>query len=158
MKTRINHVLTGALALSTFFVCFYAFAGDNVVAPQDFLVLVLDAIKGFGGLSWVLKISVIITILISSMKVSFLNQMLWSKLGAFKAWAAPILGLIAGILSLAQGGEITLVAVFAYISAGAGAIILHEILDSVKSLPGIGASWLWIIELISAALGKKEVK
>lgn len=154
MKIRLEHLLAGGFATLSLFVCGYAFAGD-VVSPQDFFALVLEAIKGFGGVSWVLKIASIITIIISSMKVSFLNDLIWSKLGAFKSWVAPILGLIAGILMLSKDGGLTLAGVFAYISAGGGAIILHELLDSIKAIPGLGPTWIWIINMIEASLGKK---
>ena len=136
-------------------ICFttcYAFAQD--VAPVDFFTQVLTAIKTFGGLSWVLKISSIVTLLIASMKVSFLNQYLWTKLGAAQAWVAPILGLIAGILSLMSGGQpLSIAALLAYLSAGSGAIILHELLDSLKALPGLGAIYVAAINVIENVLG-----
>lgn len=124
----------------------------------DFLSQVLAAIKQFGGLPTVGKIALIIALLISSMKVSVLNQLLWSKLGAAKVWVAPLLGLIAGILDLANSGQVTLASVFAYISAGAGAIILHELLDSVKKIPKLGELWVKVIEIVQRALKGPEPK
>lgn len=124
------------------------------IPVSDFLSQVLDAVKGFGGLSWLLKISAVITVILASMKVSFMRDLVWDKLGAAKAWAAPILGLIVGILNLATaGGHITLPAILAYVSAGAGAIILHELLDTLKAVPGIGPKWVEIISVISAFTG-----
>lgn len=142
------------LFVSTVFVTGYAFADEVVVAPQDFLAQVLDAIKNFGGLSTMLKISSIVALIVASMKVSFLNDLVWSKLGAAKVWLAPVLGLVAGVLGLGSGGApITLASVFAYVSAGAGAVILHEILDSVKAIPGLGAGYVSFINMIESVLG-----
>ncbi len=135
------------------FVTFYAMAQD-VTAPQDFLAQVLETIAKFGGLSIFVKVSVVITLIIASMKVSILNDLIWSKLGQFKAWVAPILGLVAGILGLFIDGHTpTPQSIFAYISAGAGAIILHELLDTIKAIPGIGSTYVMIINIIEGALG-----
>ncbi len=125
---------------------------------NSFLGQVLQAIKNFGGLPTVLKIASIIALIVASMKVSILNELLWSKLGAAKVWVAPLLGLVAGVLDLAQSGQVTLASVFAYISAGAGAIILHELLDSIKKLPKLGQVYVTIIELIQKALKGPAVK
>lgn len=125
---------------------------------SDFLSQVLQVIKEFGGLPTVLKIAAIITLLISSMKVSVLNELVWSKLGDFKPWAAPILGLIAGILDLAKAGTVSWASVFAYVSAGAGALILHDLLDSVKAIPKLGAVYVKLIELVQKALGPAATK
>lgn len=146
--------LSPLLLLSIMFTGAYAFAESNVISPGDFLSQVLQAIQGFGGLSWMLKVAAVVTLVIASMKVSVLNQLLWSKLGAAQAWVAPILGLVGGILSLSAGGHsITLQAVLAYVSAGAGAIILHELLDTVKAIPGLGSIYVQIINAIEGALG-----
>lgn len=155
MKLKLQHILSGLFAIFSLFVCFYTFADDSVIAPQDFLTQVLAAIQSLGGLSWALKIAAVITVIISSMKVSFLNQLIWSKLGAFQAWVAPVLGLVAGIISLYGSGSVSLAALFAYVSAGAGAVILHELLDTAKAIPGLGATWVWVIGLIEGALGAK---
>lgn len=133
-------------------------AASQELPASDFLTQVLQAIKDFGGLPTVLKIAAIITLLLSSMKVTILNELVWSKLGDFKPWAAPILGLIAGLLDLAKAGTVTWASVFAYISAGAGAIILHDLLDSVKSIPKLGDIYIKLIELIQKALGPAATK
>lgn len=133
-------------------------AAPQEMPVSDFLSQVLQVIKEFGGLPTVLKIAAIITLLISSMKVSVLNELVWSKLGDFKPWAAPILGLIAGILDLAKAGTVSWASVFAYISAGAGALILHDLLDSVKAIPKLGAVYVKLIELVQKALGPAATK
>ena len=126
---------------------------QDVVLPADFFSQVLQAIKDFGGLSVLLKISAVITLIVSSMKVSYLNQLIWSRLGSLQVYLAPVLGLIGGALGLGVGGvPVTAASVFAYVSAGAGAVFIHEILDTLKKIPGIGPVYVTIIDLISGAL------
>jgi hypothetical protein len=121
---------------------------------SDFLTQVLQAVASIGGLSKLAMVSVCLTLLVSSMKVTFLNKLVWSHLGPFQTWVAPILGLIAGILGLGAGGApFSLALVFAYFTAGAGAVFLHEILDGIKLIPGLGPIWMALIDLIEGALG-----
>lgn len=136
------------------FLVFFMFArvvmGADLPAdmPTDeFFNQVLALIKGFGGLSWSMKISGVVLLILATMKVSFLRP-LWDKLGNFKAIAAPVLGLLAGVLSLSLSGQLTLPGVAAYVFVGAGALTLHELLDMVKLIPGLGPIWLWVINLI----------
>lgn len=121
-------------------------------SAQSFLDQVLQAIKNFGGLSTVLKISTVILLIIGSMKVSILNQLIWSKLGAWQTLVAPLLGLVAGILDLNHAGTVTLASVMAYVGSGAGAILLHELLDSIKKIPGIGPTYVSIIDFVNGLL------
>lgn len=134
------------------------FAQETVPIPVDtvegFFSQVLTFVKQFGGLPWVLKVAGIAAILISTMKVSVLRELIWDKLGNAKVWAAPLLGLLFGVASL--GSNLNWASALAYVSAGAGAIILHELLDSVKGIPGIGSIWLSIIEVIQKILGGKK--
>lgn len=128
-----------------------------VLEPQDFMAQVMEFVKGWGGFTTLFKISGIIALVVSSMKVSFLKELLWDKLGAFKVWVAPVLGLIAGVLGLGAGGaELSAAVVFAYLTAGGGAIILHELLDSVKAIPGIGPVWVSFIGIVQGLLGGKK--
>jgi hypothetical protein len=150
MPRKIFAVSTLFMSL---FLAGYAVADPSVVTPQDFFTQVFDTIHAFGGFPWVMKISSVILLVIASMKVSFLNRMFWAHLGALQAWLAPILGLIAGVLSLAASGGITFTKIFAYLSAGAGAIILHELLDTVKAIPGLGSVYVGIIDAFEHLLG-----
>ena len=124
MKTMFNKI---SLCLMMMFFAVFAFAQDTVPQPvetiEGFFTQTLTLIKQFGGLPWVLKIAGISAVLISTLKVSAIRELTWDKLGNAKVWAAPILGLIFGVLSL--GSNLTLASALAYISAGAGAIILH---------------------------------
>jgi len=128
------------------------------VAPvdpaADFLSQVSAAVQAFGGMSTLLKIASIVGLVIASLKVSALNDMIWSKLGALQAWLAPVLGLVYGLVSMAAKGQpLTVAAVFAYLTAGAGAVVLHELLDTVKAIPGIGTVYVALINMIESALG-----
>lgn len=128
-------------------------SGDDISFFQD----VLDYIDQFGGLPWMGKVAGGILILLATMKVSFLRSF-WDKLGAYKALAAPVLGLIAGVLSLGidPNSKITFAGVMAYIGAGAGAIIIHELLDAVKAIPGVGDTMKKVIDFIAMILGKPK--
>jgi len=120
----------------------------------DFLSQIMNFIQSFGGLSLVLKISGAVLLIIASFKVSILNKYVWSKLGSFQAYAAPVLGLLVGVLGLGTGGApITLGAVLTYLAAGAGAIPLHELLDTLKAIPGLGSVYVSIITAIESVLG-----
>lgn len=118
-----------------------------------FLGDVLQAGKEMGGVPWVIKISILILILIASMKVSFFDDLIWNKLKGAKAFAAPLLGMVSGILILAYSGHFSLAGVFAYMGAGSGALALHELLDAVKAIPGLGSVYVNIINAVESRLG-----
>ncbi len=127
-----------------------------VVDPNaDFFQAVMDFIKNFGGMSAMLKVSGAILLIVASMKVSFLKP-LYDKLGAFKSWLAPILGLIAGTVGIGFSGPVSLASIFAYVTAGAGAVFIHEILDTVKAIPGLGAIYVSAINFIEGLLGSPK--
>ncbi len=127
---------------------------DVPLPAADFFAQVLTAIHALGGLSLLLKVSLIITLLVSSMKVSALNDLLWKPLGAAQPWVAPFLGLLAGVMGLGAGGvPVTLPLVFAYVSAGGGAVFLHEMLDSLKKVPVLGPLHVRAIEIYKKTLG-----
>lgn len=146
-----SHLALLSLVFLSFFVFGYAFADSAVVQPQDFLAQILQAVAGFGGLSWMGKVSAICLLIVASMKVSFL-QPLWAKLPPIvQTLAAPMIALIGGLLGSAVGGQsLTLASALAYVGAGGGAVILHELLDGVKTIPGIGAVMVAIINIIEA--------
>lgn len=132
-----------------------------VAAPEipvtDFFTQVFEAIKGFGGFSWWMKISAICLLLVSSMRVSILKP-LWDKLGAAKIALAPLLAMIIGVVSLASvDGKISGAAVMAYLLAGGGSIILHQLLDAIKELPMVGPKYDAWIDVLKSLLGAKKV-
>lgn len=127
------------------------FAVADDLSMNSFMSDVLTFIANFGGLPTVGKISAAVLLLIASMKVSFIRGFVWDKLGAFKALVAPLLGVFVGVLSMQP---ITLPGLAAYFFAGAGAIVLHELFDAIKSMPGIGPVYVSVIEMIQKLLKK----
>jgi len=127
------------------------------IKPIDFASQVLDAVKNIGGLNTLMKISLVIMLLVSSMKVSLLNSYVWSRLGAAKVWVAPALSLLAGVLGLGAGDtQVTPALIFAYLTAGGGAVFLHEILDSLKSIPKLGKIYVTAIDVVQKSLSPKS--
>lgn len=117
---------------------------------QTFLSQVLSLIGAFGGLTWMAKVSAICLLIIALTKTSFVAP-LWAKLPPLlQTLAAPILALIGGLVSQ---GTLTWASALAYLGAGAGAVILHELLDGVKTIPGIGPTYIAIINVIEGLLG-----
>lgn len=149
MNLRTKHLLLLTCLISVLFVSGYARA-DDAVAPGDFLVEVLKAVQSLGGMPWMGKLAAIITLVLSSMKVSFLNPV-WDKLGGFKVYAAPALALILGLFNI---HPFTWSAVVAYVAfGGAGAVFFHEIMDSIKEIPGLGSVYVGFINLVQALTG-----
>jgi hypothetical protein len=142
---------TFAISLSYSFLAF----ADETVPVDSFLTQVLNFVKSAGGMPWTLKVAGVVLLVVASMKVSFMKP-IWDKLGAAKAWLAPLLGFVGGFLSLAVDGTVTLPALVAYSFAGAGAVVLHELLDSIKAMPGLGAMWISVIGVIQGLLGGKK--
>jgi hypothetical protein len=130
----------------------FALAAD--LPAQDFLAQVFEAVKGLGGLSWMGKIASIMLLIVASMKVSFLRP-LWDKLGPAKAILAPVLGLIAGCIAMPS---LSLQGLMAYLFAGAGAIVLHELLDALKSVPGLGGLYVGVIDFVMKLLGGAQAE
>lgn len=147
----MKFLLLGLLSTSAF-----AQVADGAaqLPAADFAAQVLQAIKSMGGVSTLVKVSVVLTLIVSSMKVSFLNQLIWSKLGSVKVFVAPALAIVVGVIEMMSGGsKLSLPMLMAYLAAGGGAVALHEILDALKSIPGIGSVWIALIDLVSSALG-----
>jgi hypothetical protein len=128
-----------------------AFADTDPIGAIDFIIQTMNSLKNFGGVSAIVKASIVITLIISSMKVSFLNNLIWSKLGGCKVFIAPLLGLIGGLLTL-KSQAISAADITVYLISGGGAVFLHELLDSVKEIKGIGPVYLNIINILTTLL------
>lgn len=150
--TRFKFFLIPAF-IFTFFFALGALAADSPVDPANFLGQVIDFAKSFGGLSSFAKLSGFLLLLVASMKVSFLNDLIWSKLGALQTWLAPLIALGTGIFQMVSAGNFSLAGLMAYLAAGVGAVALHELLDTVKAVPGVGSFWVALINVIENALG-----
>ena len=107
-----------------------------------------------------------LTLLISTMKNSLISQYTWDKLPAWsKVFVAPVLSLIAAAIVVTP---FSLKTVGVSLLMGSASIALHDVLDSVKKMPGIGKTWLKVIDvlgkvlrnpkLLEAVMGKKDQK
>lgn len=154
MALSPTYFKTLASFIAVFFVMAYAFADDGVVAPQDFLAQILDAVRAMGGLSKLALVASVITLVISSMKVSFLNSLIWDRLGAAKVLVAPVLSIAAGlIMSVVGGAKFSLPMIVAYLSSSVGSIAFHQLLDGLKEAPFVGPVLKSVIAWIEKVLG-----
>lgn len=120
-------------------------ADDLTTLPADqFLSQVMTFIKAFGGLPWMGKVAGVTMLIVASFKVSFM-QPLWSKLGKWQVFAPLVLALAGGVLSMSP---FTLPGLMAYMFAGAGAVVLHELLDAAKAIPGLGPMYVSAINFV----------
>lgn len=119
----------------------------------DLLNDIINVINSFkGGMGGAVKASAIIMLLVASMKVSFIKP-LWDKLGAAQVYVAPLLGLLGGLFGFLGPAQFTWASLLAYVMTGGGAVFLHEILDTLKSIPGLGTIYVTIISVIEGVLG-----
>lgn len=123
------------------------------LAPDDFLTELATVARAMGGLSTLAKAAAIIALLVSSLKVTVLRKYVWSRLGAAQVLVAPLLALAAGLLGLGSGGApLTPAAVVAYLTAGGGAILLHELLDAAKRVPAVEAAYSKAVDTLKRLL------
>lgn len=155
-----NKLFQSALAVPALFVLSLiattvAYADD--ISGSDLLSLVFKSITGFGGLTWAAKVVLIVNLVIAATKVSFLRQAIWSKLGSFQALVAPVLGLVGAMIAYFTAGvPLSLPNLLAFAGTAAGAVILHEVLDGIKSWPGIGPIYVTVINFLSNLLGAEK--
>jgi hypothetical protein len=152
----------GTLMVFTFTLVFWmtasAFAQEVGMSFPDFFASVLETLKGFGGLSFTAKVSAVLVLFVSSMKVTVL-EVYWAKLGKAKIWVSLGLAFVAGLVDAFVGvDKFSWSVVFAYVLAGAGAPILHQVLDSVKAIPGLGKVYVGIINVVIELLGRFGTK
>lgn len=102
--------------------------------------------KAFG---WQAGLIALITLLLSTLKNSFLRTYLWDKLGPCKVFAAPILSMLAIFIGM---GEFSWAGALVGITTGGGAIALHQMLDGVKKMPGVGSVALSMADLLGKLL------
>lgn len=131
-----------------------AWLGQALTTVQDFIS---------SNMTWQVKAAAVIALIISSMNVTVLNQWIWQKLGNFQIWLAPVLGLVGGLINVYNGGNWS--DVLSYAVAGGGAVFVHELLDLIKVLPGIGSLWVSLINMIenipvvgTQSMGKSPTK
>lgn len=134
----------------------FAYAQD--VSLGDWLTQVFDAVKNLGGLDWAAKVMVISSLLVGSLKVTFLRTLLWDKLGGFKFFASPMFALIGGLAGLWMDGKApTLAILSAYFLAGLGGNLLKDLLENIKQIPGLGAGVIKVINMIETLMGALRI-
>jgi hypothetical protein len=145
--------------VSLIFMSTLLYAADAVVVSPDtdFINAVFALVKGWGGLSSAVKISSVITLVISTFKVSYFKG-IWNslkitingKVVSFQMLAVPVLSIVIGLIGQ---GNISLQAIVAYCVMGAGAVYFHELLDIIKELPIASPIFKVIMSVITSILG-----
>lgn len=139
---------------------------QNVFASQsgtetgfgDYMNEIFLTVWQFGGLPFVFTIAAIVLSIIGFIKLTRLRPF-WDSLGRLKPLAIPLLSLTIGIISLAiDDTPLTIQGILAYLFAGSGAIILHDVLDAVKALPGISPVYFRFIESLQGLLRRSIEK
>jgi hypothetical protein len=128
-------------------------ASSSVAADGNIFTAVWSLVSGWGGLNYTVKINAIMTLLISSMKVSFLAP-LWNKIKDikityrgvvqhinFQTYFVLFLHIIVGIITQ---GNYSFTAILAYVFIGGGSVYFHELADGLKNVPIIGTVLEWI--------------
>lgn len=130
-----------------------------VLSVGDALADVVMAVQQMGGLQGWLKIMCGILIFVAICKVSAdgkvpLLSSIWPAFGKFGAILPLILSLIVGLVSLGSGGSISFAGVMTFLAAGGGgSIALHQLLDMIKEIPGLGSVYVSAINILEGALG-----
>ncbi len=143
------------IALITWLIGPFAYA--NISADDiGFLQKLLDYVKGLfdkgNEASLLANVAGGVLILISTMKVSFIKP-LWDKLNdGAKGWLGPVLGLVAGLAGMLMNGQFSWSVLLAAAAGGTLTPYLHDMLDLIKKIPGLGSLWVSIIEIIEKVL------
>lgn len=116
------------------------------------LMKVVTDWKSFG---WQMGLMALITLLLSTIKNSFLRGLIWDKLGSMKVFAAPALSLIIVLLGM---NEWNLGGVFVALTTGMGAVALHQVFDAIKAMPGIGSIPLAAADMLGKLLKAPDKK
>jgi hypothetical protein len=118
------------------------------------LGMIVPWIQSLSGLSTAGIIAASLTLLISLWKSSAL-QPLWAMIPAsVQTWVAPLMAIV-----IALGGMPSLswaslwVAIQAGLGSGMLAIALHDLLDTVKTMPWVSGPWVTVINFIEGFLG-----
>lgn len=111
---------------------------------NDLFAQLWALIQAFPSLPAAGKISGIILLLISLIKSSLVAP-LWEKLGSWKVVIAPALGLVAGVLAI---HPLSFASLWQGLLGGVLAMGLHQLLDAIKVIPGIGPVYLKVIDVL----------
>lgn len=128
-----------------------AFA-DGEPTGESVLGQLFSTIGNLKGLKWQLALAGFVTVAVSALKVSAWRP-LWDKLGWFKAFLAPILSLAVVYLTAWASGNLGGSTAWLALTTGVGSVALHELLDAVKGIPGVGKVPLMLTDLVAMLLG-----
>jgi hypothetical protein len=158
-QALFDYLFLAVIASVFFGLLFYvmgtpANATSAVVVPDgNIFKAVWSLVSGWGGLDYTVKVNAIMTILISSMKVSFLKPF-WDKIKKIKVTYKGVVQYIDAqiyfvafmhiVLGIITQGNYTLPAILAYIFIGSGSVFFHEITEGLKNVPIIGNILAWI--------------
>lgn len=119
--------------------------------------MAFDAAGAFKSAGWQVGMCAVITLIIASMKNTVAATYFWDKLKWGKAFIAPLLALImVEIMAIPAGQVFSLKSLMVAAVTGAGAIALHELMDGIKEIPGIGPLWISAIDFIGKFLGSPK--
>ena len=125
------------------------------ISEGDWFVAFIKAMQSLSGLKWQLQICLLLTLFISALKVSAWN-VIWDKMGPYKALLAPILAMIGTLLMAWEKDQFSIGVLWVGFTTGAGSVALHEFFDVVKNIPGVNTPVLKVAEILSAVLGGKK--
>ncbi|NDC22523.1 MAG: hypothetical protein EBZ49_00110 [Proteobacteria bacterium] len=103
------------------------------MSMMEFIFQIIKSFGQFQGMQASIIASTMLTLLISSIKVSPLSG-LWDRLGQFKVLAAPIMSMAIAALAIKPFSMEAMMTAFI---TGAGSVAVHEFLSAAKSIPGM---------------------
>lgn len=129
------------------------------VSNMDLLGMMLKLFSSWQSAGMLAGMSALVMLIIASLKNSMLRAMVWDKLKWGKVFVAPVMSIVLVFMGMmAKGMTIDGKAVLAALFVGGGAVALHEILDGLKQVPGIGGIWVNLIDMAGKLLGKPSDK
>jgi hypothetical protein len=105
-------------------------------------------ITGFATMSTAAKISGIVLLIIAIMKSSFLAPV-WAKLGNLQVLVAPVLAIAVSMVAIQP---FTWATFSQSLISGTVAIGVHQLLDGIKTIPGLGSIYISVINFFESIL------
>lgn len=106
----------------------------------------LELVKTWGGMTYALKVSAIVNVIVASTKLGVFRP-IWDKFKnvkiTYKGQVSMLdcqlifVGLITILVGVVQQGDYSFAAIVAYVISGGGSVIMHQIVDALKTVPFI---------------------